>query len=193
MGALSEPPVMLRHRLTVDEYYRMAEVGLLAPDARVELIEGEIIDMAPMKSKHAGVVNELSARLHEAAGRRGVITCQTPLRLSNRSEPEPDLMLLRPRADGYTASHPTAADVLLLIEVADTSLRYDREIKLPLYARHRVAEVWIIDLEAGSVQICRDSDGHVYRSIEMLDRPATHALPGLAGQAIDLAWIRTSA
>jgi Uma2 family endonuclease len=189
MGAIESPPLLQRHRLTVDEYYRMAETGVLAPDARVELIEGEIIDMAPMKSRHAGVVNELAARLHEAVGRRAVITCQTPLRLSHRSEPEPDLMLLRPRADHYGSSHPGAADVLLLIEVADSSARYDREIKVPLYARHGVAEVWVLDLDARRALFHRSGNGSDYADVTSSEAPGTVALPGLDGLSVDLSGL----
>lgn len=186
MGAIDELPLLQRHRLTVDEYYRMAEVGVLAPEARVELIDGEIIDMAPQKSRHASVVNELMRRLVRSVGDRALVTCQTPLRLSQRSEPEPDLMLLRPRADGYAQSHPTAADVLLLIEVADSSARYDRQIKLPLYARHGVAEVWIVDLEAGVLRRQRQPAGESYAEADESATPAATPLPGLAGIAIDL-------
>jgi Uma2 family endonuclease len=189
MGAIETPPLFQRHLLTVDDYYRMAEAGVLAPDARVELIEGEIIDMAPMKSRHARVVNELSTRLHEVVGRRAVITCQTPLRLSPRSEPEPDLMLLRPRPDGYGASHPGAADVLLLIEVADSGARYDREIKVPLYARHGVAEVWIVDLEAGCVVVHRGCSDGAYADVVSSVNPGAAALPGIEGLVLDLGGI----
>ena len=189
MGAIDELPLLQRHRLTVDEYYRMAEVGVLAPDARVELIDGEIIDMAPQKSRHAAVVNELMRRLVRSVGDRALVTCQTPLRLSQRSEPEPDLMLLRPRADGYAQAHPNAADVLLLIEVADSSARYDREVKLPLYARHGVAEVWIVDLEAGVLRQQRSPAGESYAEATDTATPGTALLPGLPGIDIDLSGL----
>ncbi len=189
MGAIDELPLLQRHRLTVDEYYRMAEVGVLAPDARVELIDGEIIDMAPQKSRHASVVNELMRRLMRCAGDRALVSCQTPLRLSQRSEPGPDLMLLRPRADGYAQAHPNAADVLLLIEVADSSARYDREIKLPLYARHGVAEVWIVDLEAGLLRQRRQPAGESYAQAADTATPGAALLPGLPGADIDLSGL----
>jgi Uma2 family endonuclease len=185
MGAIESPPIFRRHLLTVDDYYRMAEAGVLAPDARVELIEGEIVDMAPMKSRHAWVVNELMRRLVTAVGDHARITCQTPLRLSQRSEPEPDLMLLRPRPDAYAASHPTAADVLLLIEVADSSLRYDREIKVPLYARHGVAEVWVVDLAAASFVVHRAPAGGAYTHVDVHPRPAMLPLPVAGELALD--------
>jgi Uma2 family endonuclease len=189
MGANEQPLLLPRHRLTVDEYARMAEVGVLAPDARTELIEGEVIDMAPQKSRHAYVVGELTTRLIEAAVRQARVTCQLPLRLSDCNEPEPDVMLLRPRDDGYARAHPGPADVLLLIEVADTSARYDREIKLPLYARHGVAEVWIIDLEAGLLRQYRQPADDSYASVESTASPATQSLPGLPGVAVDLSGL----
>jgi Uma2 family endonuclease len=133
--------------LTVTEYYRMAEAGILRPDARVELIEGEIIDMAPIGSRHAGTVDQLASCLRRAAGERAIVRVQNPIRIDEHSEPEPDVVLLRPRADFYKTSHPRSSDVLLIIEVADTTLRYDRDVKTPLYARHRVPEVWIVNLE----------------------------------------------
>lgn len=143
----SAEEILRRHRLNVDEYYRMAEAGILGPDARVELIEGEIIDMAPIGSRHAAVVRQLAHILHQNVGDQAIVSTQNPVRLDEYSEPEPDLALLRPRDDFYAAAHPGPGDVLLIIEVADTSLRYDREIKIPLYARHGIPEVWLVDLE----------------------------------------------
>ncbi len=135
-----------RHRITVDEYHRMAEVGLLAPDARVELIDGEIIDMAPIGSEHASVVDQLTRLLVRAVGDDAILRVQGSVRLGRRSEPGPDLVLLRPRPDFYRNQFATGNDTLLVIEVSDTTLRYEREIKIPLYARHGVPEAWIVDL-----------------------------------------------
>jgi Uma2 family endonuclease len=116
-----------------------------------------------------------------------VVTCQTPLRLSNRSEPEPDLMLLRPRADGYADSHPGAVDALLVIEVADSSARYDRQIKVPLYARYGVAEVWVFDLDAALLRCYRAPQaGDGYAEVNASDAPGLTPLPGLPGVSIDL-------
>jgi Uma2 family endonuclease len=189
MGASDQTALLQRHRVTVDEYYRMAETGILAPDARVELIEGEVIDMAPMKSPHAWTVNQLMARLHSAAGGQAVVTCQTPLRLSNRSEPEPDLMLVRMRPEGYAAHHPTPADVLLLIEVADPSLEYDRRIKLPLYARHGVPEVWIVDLIHRRIEFFRRPEGEAYADITASETPGPTSVAALPSVTIDLAGL----
>ena len=135
-----------RHRLTVDDYYRMAEVGILDPEARVELIDGEIIDMAPPGSPHAGTVTYLTEVLMRAVDGRAIVLVQNPVRLSQYSEPQPDLALLRPRDDFYRERHPRADDVLLIVEVAASSLRFDRKTKLPLYARHGIPEMWLVDL-----------------------------------------------
>lgn len=186
MGVVEEPGVMQRHRVTVAEYYRMAEAGVLAPDARVELIEGEIVDLAPMKAGHASVVGRLSGLLSRAAADRAWVWCQLPLRLSDRSEPEPDLMLLKPRTDFYRTAHPTAADVLLLIEVADTTLAYDRGIKVPLYARHGVGEVWIIDLDNKLVRFFRQPAGDTYAEITATETPGVTPIAALPGVSLDL-------
>jgi Uma2 family endonuclease len=135
-----------RHWLTVDDYYRMAEVGILAPDARVELIEGEIIDMASPGSLHAATVHRLNRTLVRAAGDVAIVLVQNPVRLSMYSEPQPDLALLRPRDDFYGAHHPQPADVLLVVEIADSSLRFDRDTKMRLYAQYGIPEAWLVDL-----------------------------------------------
>jgi Uma2 family endonuclease len=155
----------LRRRFTVEEYERMGDTGVLDPEERVELLEGEIVYMSPIGSKHAGVVNALVELLvGQLAGRANVIV-QNPLRLLPRSEPQPDVLVARRRSDFYRGGHPTAEDVLLLIEVSDSSLRTDRAIKLPIYARQRIAEVWLIDLAARAVHVHTDPDGDDYRSV----------------------------
>jgi len=160
MGLIEPPDLLLRrHPLTVDDYHRMAQAGVLGPEARVELIEGEIIDMATIGTRHAATVKRLLHLLRASVDAATVVSVQDPLRLGTHSEPQPDLMLLAPRADFYADAHPTAQDVLLLIEVSDTTSRYDREIKLPLYARHGVCEVWIVDLDEGVLRTCRNPRG----------------------------------
>ena len=189
MGAIDTPPLLARHRLTVADYYRMAETGVLAPDARVELIEGEIIDMAPIGTRHASAVMRLNRLASAACGAGAIVSEQSPLRLSDLSEPEPDLMLLKPRADFYADAHPSAADVLLLIEVADSSARYDREIKLPLYARHGVPEVWIVDLEARLLRLHREPVGDAYGQVSTTASPGRTPIAALPGVEIELAQI----
>ncbi|HTQ37266.1 MAG TPA: Uma2 family endonuclease [Steroidobacteraceae bacterium] len=178
-----------RHRITVDEYYRMAEVGLLAPDARVELIDGEIIDMAPIGVDHSSVVGHLEDLFHEAVGRHGLVRAQSVVRLDRRSEPQPDIAVLVRRADYYRRAHPTPADVLLLIEVSDSTLRYDRDVKVPLYARHGIPEVWIVDLRNGQLHLHRSAEGGQYRDCSGTDHPGLTPIAALPGVAVDLSGL----
>jgi Uma2 family endonuclease len=126
----------------------MAEVGILGPNERTELIDGEIIDMPPPGSLHAGTVDLLLERFRTAVGNAAIVRVQNPIDLDTFSEPQPDIALLRPRADYYRSAHPSGRDVLLAVEVADSSLRYDRDTKVTLYARHGIPEVWLVDVHA---------------------------------------------
>lgn len=161
-----------RHKLTVADYHRMGEAGVLRKDDRVELIEGEITDLTPIGSYHASAVNLLvrlfSAVIREAA----MLSVQSPVSLSSRSEVQPDLVLALPRKDFYRFAHPGPADILLLIEVADTSFRYDREVKVPLYARHGIPELWLVDLVNARLEVFRQPRNGQYRVHEILERPA---------------------
>jgi len=180
---------LTRRRFTVDEYYRMAEVGIFSEDDRVELIEGEIVEVVPIGSPHAGVVTRLNFLFSRLVGDRAIISPQNPLRLSPYSEPLPDLMLLCPRPDFYTTAHPRPDDVLLLVEVADASTEYDRRIKVPLYARSGVREVWLVRLRDGVVEVCRDPTPEGYREVQMVrrgDRLSPLALPDVALSADDI-------
>jgi Uma2 family endonuclease len=130
-----------RRRFTVDEYRRMGEVGILDEDERVELIEGEIVEMSPIGRRHAGIVNRLNDLFTFRLRGRAIVAVQNPISLGSKySEPQPDLTLLRPRADFYADSRPEPPDVLLVVEVMDTSVERDRQVKLPLYARAGVPE-----------------------------------------------------
>ena len=169
-----------RHRLTVRDYYRMAEVGILRAEAHVELIEGEIIDMAPVGSRHAGTVKQLVSLLQRAAGESAIVQVQDPISLDRYSEPQPDLALLRWRDDYYKSGHPQSPDVLLAIEVADTSLEYDRDVKVPLYARHGVPEVWLVDVRGKRLTRYRDPVQGEYTSV---DQPDLHVALGIGGFA----------
>lgn len=175
-----------RHRITVDEYYRMAEVGLLAQDARVELIEGEIFDMAPIGSRHGGIVSRLDHRLIHAIGDGAIARVQQPLRLSRSSEPQPDLAIVRVREDFYTRSHPTASDVLLIVEVSETTFRYDQRIKAPLYARHGIPELWIIDLEHLQMHLLRSPQGETYAELSVITEPGLLTLAADPRLEVDL-------
>ena len=167
----------------------MGEGNVFAPDARLELIEGEIIEMAPIGSPHAGAVAILGRLLERAAGDRAVVWVQNPVRLGDRSMPQPDVALLTPRADMYTRSHPEPADVLLLIEVSDTTLRFDVATKIPLYARAGIVEAWVVDLEQHAVQVFRDPDASGYRTTFAVagdERVGVRAIPGIAITVSDL-------
>src|ERR1051325_2458824 len=142
-----------RHCFNVEEYHRMVEVGLLTEDSRVELIEGEVVQMSPIGSRHGGTVNRASALLNGILEGRAMVSVQNPIRLNDFSEPQPDLALLKPRKDYYSDSHPTPEDVLVVIEVVDASLRYDRSVKLPLYARAGIREAWLIILQRQVVDV----------------------------------------
>ncbi|GAB4364217.1 MAG: Uma2 family endonuclease [Methylohalobius crimeensis] len=155
-----------RHRITVEEYHRMGEAGILSEDDRVELIEGEIIDMAPIGSRHSACLSKL-IRIF-ARDTDALVRIQDPIRLKNDSEPQPDLALVHFRADGYAECHPGPEDVLLLIEVADTSLTYDRTVKMPLYAEHGIREAWLIDLEKKTVEIFREPSPEGYRETKRI-------------------------
>ena len=140
----------------------MARAGILAEDDRLELIDGDLIDMAPIGSRHAGAVKRLASLLHVAVRGTAVVSVQDPVQIDRHSQPQPDIALLRPRADFYAESHPQPADVLLIVEVAEASLDYDRDVKVPLYARHGVPEVWLLDVAGRSLTVYRapGTDGY---------------------------------
>lgn len=142
----------------------MGEGGVFAPEARLELIDGEIVEMAPIGSRHAGMVNTLTWLLIRAAGELAVVAVQNPVIVGDRSVPQPDLALLRPRADRYSQSHPTSADVLLLVEVAESTLPFDLGTKIPLYAQCGIAEAWVIDVQERVVRVFRDPSTSGYRT-----------------------------
>jgi hypothetical protein len=152
-----------RRRFDVHDYYRMAKAGILHEDDRVELIEGEILEMAPIGSRHMGCVDRLNWLLsQQLIPAETIVHIQGPVRLSTDSEPQPDLAVLRYRDDFYTLRHPGADEVFLLVEVADSSLDYDTEVKVPLYARAGIPEVWVIDLNARAIEVYRKPSAEGY-------------------------------
>jgi Uma2 family endonuclease len=178
---------MPRRHFTVADYHRLGEVGILGEGERVELIDGDIIDMTPIGSPHAGRIKRLTRLLAQAVGDQAILAVQDPVVLGDYSEPEPDLALLRPRADFYTDSHPQASDVLLLIEVADTSLRIDRDIKVPLYARHGIPEVWILAIDDRQLLRFALPEQGIYRVQGTIDTSRPTPIPGLPHCTLDLA------
>jgi Uma2 family endonuclease len=170
------------HPISVADYQRMAETGILDIDARVELIEGEIIDMTPIESPHAAMVNRLTRELVRQADNSALVSVQNPIILGDYSEPVPDLVLLKPKANDYQDALPQAEDILLLIEVADSTVNYDQKIKAPLYARFGISEFWLIDLLQQSVTLFQKPLRNQFSIATTLMAPKTLtplSLPGI--------------
>jgi Uma2 family endonuclease len=157
-----------RRRFTRHEYHRMAEVGILKPTDRVELIQGEIVEMSPPGRRHIAFVDNLNQLLVIRLAGRGIVSVQNPVVLSEDTEPQPDLAIRRLRAVPYKEREAFAEDVLLLIEVADTSLRYDRSTKLRLYAEAGVLEYWLVDCNAESIEVFRTPGPDGYREVSQI-------------------------
>ena len=179
------PHTLPRHKLSLKAYHQMAQAGILAEDSRVELIQGELLDMAPIGSRHAWMVSVLNKVLIDAVADGAIVYTQNPIALPPDSEPQPDLALLRLKPDGYAEALPGAADVLLLIEVADTTVEYDRTIKLQLYALHEIAEVWLFDLRRGVVEVNLEPTPKGYR--RRLERKNTEILTPSLLPAVNVA------
>jgi len=175
-----------RHSISVDDYNRMAESGILGVKERVELIEGEIIDMAPIGCRHAAAVNLLNKQLVDAIGDTAGLSVQNPIVLGDLSEPEPDFALLRPDPNSYRDRLPEADDVLLLIEVWDTTLRYDQTIKAPLYARFAIPELWLVDIEGRSIILFHTPVDGKFSVEEQLSSPQALSPRALPGVTVDL-------
>jgi Uma2 family endonuclease len=156
MSVVVDAPPIERYQLSIDRYHQMIEKGIFAEDERIELIEGAIAPMSPIGSEHSGVVDQLAALLIQQLGQRAIVKIQGPMQLGKHSEPQPDLVILTPRHDFYKRALPRPADVLLVIEVADASLTYDRAVKMPLYARAGIPEAWIINLIDRWIEVYRD-------------------------------------
>ena len=176
----SEPA---RRRFTVAQFEQMGQSGILAEDDRVELIAGEIIEMAAIGQRHAGCLNRLQYLLIRHFDNSAIVTGQNPLVIGDEYEPQPDVMVLRPRDDFYASGHPTPEDVLLLIEIADSSLRFDRRVKLPLYADAGIPETWLLDLNTNRIERHSNPADGAYRVVRRF-RPsqtiASATVPGLS-------------
>ncbi len=177
----TKPMEVRRWRFTVHDYHRMGEAGILQEDDRVELIEGELVEMTAIGSRHFACVNGLTRLLVRAVDDEAIVSVQNPVRLNEYNEPQPDLTVIRPR--DYRLSLPGPEDVLLLIEVSDTTLTYDRNVKLPLYARAGIGEVWIVNIPGGLIERHTDASEVGYRGLKRARRGETLesvALPSLA-------------
>jgi Uma2 family endonuclease len=174
---------------SVSEYARMRKAGILTENDRVELIDGEIRVMAPIGPLHSGIVNRLNRVLQRRLGDSAVVSVQNPIQLGDFSEPEPDLAVLRPREDDYADSHPTAADVLLVIEVSDETLDYDREEKIPRYAAAGIPEVWLVDVAGQSVEQYADPRQDHHETVQTLGRGDILRSSSVAGLEVPLSAI----
>src|SRR5262245_54081932 len=150
---------------TVDEYYRMAEVGILGPKDRVELIDGEIVQMSPIGHRHFMIVGVIAELFIQAFANRAHVISGASVWLNDWTEPQPDIVVFKRRADHYLKERPTLEDVLLIVEVSETSLRFDQKVKLPRYGEAGIPEVWIIDLQNNLAHVSRDLGGQAYKTV----------------------------
>jgi Uma2 family endonuclease len=177
---LAIEPAIVRRKITVEEYEVMYEAGVFKPDERLELINGEILKVAPMNAPHISYVIRLSRIFTERLTKRAIVSTQLPIVINEESEPEPDISILRWRSDDYFSGKPKAQDVYAIIEVASTSLLYGRRIKVPLYARVGVPEVWIVNVQARELEVYRNPKGEDYAERQILqptDRISLLAFP----------------
>jgi Uma2 family endonuclease len=151
----------------------MGEAGVFREDDRVELIDGQVVELSPIGPRHAACVDVLTGLLARLVGDRAIVRVQNPLRLGPFSEPQPDVAWVAPRLDAYRIAHPGPADVLLVIEVADTTVDYDRSVKIPLYARMGIPEVWLVDLANHHIDVCREPSGARYTAVRTAGRGET--------------------
>ena len=167
--------VQVHKRLfTVNEYHQMGRSGILSEDDRVELIAGEIVEMSPIGRRHAACVNRLNQLSRRSLGTSAIVSIQNPVSLSQHSEPQPDVGLLRPRSDFYASEHPGPSDVLLIVEVAETSAGFDRDVKIPRYAEAGIPEVWLVDLADGAIHIHRTPTVAGYEQVQMISSGEIH-------------------
>ena len=157
-------------RFTVSEYHRMAEAGILFEDDPVELIEGQIYVMSPIGSQHAACVDRLNRLFMRAVEDQAIVRVQNPILIDGQSEPEPDVALLAPREDDYAARHPRPSEVQLVVEVSGSTLEFDQEKKVPLYAQAGIPEVWIVALDEDRIHIYRDPQTTDYAEHATVDR-----------------------
>ena len=168
-----------RHLFTITDLEVMSKTGIFPEDARLELICGEIFEMSPIGPRHAACVRRLNNLLARQVGAEAVVDAQNPIILEDRSQPQPDLMLLQPRDDFYASGHPRPEDVLLLIEVGETSVAYDRDVKIPLYAMAGIPEVWLLDLAESVVTVYREPWEGGYRERVRYFEGGEQLRPGL--------------
>lgn len=180
------PDEVRKHRFTVEDYHKLGEAGFFTGKPRVELIDGEIFDMAPIGPTHGSVVDQLNERCVMSVQRNAIVRVQSSIRLGDLSEPEPDICLLRRKSNFYADAIPEAQDILLIIEVADSSLRHDRDVKIPLYALHGIQEVWLLDLPHRQWLLCRKPMGNNYAEVTVVTDPGVLPVDALSEVRLDL-------
>jgi Uma2 family endonuclease len=180
---------VVRRRFTVEQYEQMAIAGIFAEDDRIELIEGEIVEMSPLGPQHSACVSRLDRLFQRYLGESVIVRVQDPIRLSRSSAPQPDLAVVQPRDDFYAGGHPEPEDVLLLIEVADSSLSYDRDLKLPLYARAGIPEIWLVALLPQRVEVYQAPSEDGYGEKRTAQRGDVLTAVNLPGVRVDVAEI----
>ncbi|MFM6108814.1 MAG: Uma2 family endonuclease [Sphaerospermopsis kisseleviana] len=180
---------LLRHQFTVKQFHKMAESGILSENDRVELIRGEMIDMSPIGTRHSGCVNRLVNLLIQLLGKKIVLSAQNPVELDEISEPQPDIALLKPRPDFYSNAHPQPEDIFLIIEVADTTVKYDRQVKIPLYAEANISEVWLIDVNQKIIEVYRHPHQGIYQDMQTLEKNQSLSIFAFPGVSINVSEI----
>jgi Uma2 family endonuclease len=170
---------LLKRLFTVQEYNRMIESGILTENDRVELLRGEIVHMSPIGRRHAAHVKRLSELLFLRLAQRATVGVQDPVELDNLSEPQPDISVLQRREDFYESGHPQPGDILLLIEVADTTVETDRSVKIALYAEDNIIEVWLVDINEQCVEVYRNPSADGYQNIQKYQRGQTLSIQAL--------------
>ncbi len=177
---------LIRHKFTVEQYHQMATNGIFAPSDRLELINGEIIEMSPIGIRHASCVRRSINLFAKKLGDLAIIDAQDPIKLNDLSEPQPDIAVLRPRADFYATAHPQPQDILLLIEVADTTINSDRAVKVPLYASNGISELWLIDLNNQIIEVYYEPIGDRYRYMQLFQTGQTIHLQAFPHISLDI-------
>ena len=188
--------VATRRKFTIDEYHKLIDLGFFTANDRIELIRGEIIEMAPKRTPHSVCNSDLWKQLYELIGKQAEIRVQEPIILPSNSEPEPDVVIAQKKFDNYLAAHPTAEDIILIIEISDSTLKYDRETKLSLYAEARINDYWIVNLLDNRLEVYSkpfsDAQGKFdYRTKNIVLPDEKIAIPGFINIDLELASIFT--
>ncbi|MGH8226581.1 MAG: Uma2 family endonuclease [Steroidobacteraceae bacterium] len=181
-----------RHRISANEYHRMGELGFFGPEERVELIDGQVIDMAPIGLPHMAAVDRLTRVFVRTLGESAIVRIQGSVTIEEFSEPQPDLTVLKPRDDFYRTRYANASDTLLVIEVSDTTWRYDRHVKLPLYARCGIPEFWIVDVQRGALHRFHGPSADGYAESTSTESPGVTPIRALPDFTVNLSGLFAS-